>query len=105
MPEVRRAALTRLKKHFDVKERPEDVERAIDAALAIEPSTEVEEKMLGGMRSTYQQLIDVVSKEGLEPIPAVGEPFDPEVHEAVATESSTAFCSHSCCCGFSDSHT
>lgn len=56
---------------------------SFDAALAIEPTTEVEEKMLGGMRGTFQQLLDVLTKEGLEPIPAVGEPFDPEVHEAV----------------------
>ena len=56
---------------------------SFDAALAIEPSTEAEEKMLGGMRSTFQQLIDVLAKEGLEPIPAIGETFDPEVHEAV----------------------
>jgi molecular chaperone GrpE len=56
---------------------------SFDAALAIEPSTEVEEKMLGGMRGTFLQLLDVLAKEGLEPIPAVGEPFDPEVHEAV----------------------
>ena len=56
---------------------------SFDAALAIEPSTETEQKMLGGMRSTYDLLMDVLSKEGLQPIPAEGAPFDPEVHEAV----------------------
>lgn len=56
---------------------------SFDAALAIEPSTEAEHKMLGGMRSTHAQLVDVLAKEGLEAIPAEGEPFDPEVHEAV----------------------
>jgi molecular chaperone GrpE len=58
---------------------------SFDAALAIEPATESEEKLLRGMRSTHAQLIDVLAKEGLEPIASVGEPFDPEVHEAVMT--------------------
>lgn len=58
---------------------------SFDAALAIEPTTESEEKLLRGMRSTNAQLIDVLGKEGLEPIATVGEPFDPEVHEAVMT--------------------
>ena len=56
---------------------------SFDAALAIEPSTEAERKMLGGMRSTYEQLMGVLSKEGLAVIETEGEPFDPEVHEAV----------------------
>jgi molecular chaperone GrpE len=29
--------------------------------------------------------MDVLAKEGLEPIATIGEPFDPEVHEAVMT--------------------
>jgi molecular chaperone GrpE len=58
---------------------------SFDAALAIEPTTESEEKLLKGIRSTHAQLIDVLGKEGLEPIPTIGEPFDPEVHEAVMT--------------------
>lgn len=56
---------------------------SFDAALAIEPSTETEKKMLGGMRSTYDQLMDVLGKEGLQPIEAAGTVFDPELHEAV----------------------
>lgn len=56
---------------------------SFDAALQIQASTETEEKLLGGMRSTHAQLMDAISKEGLEAIPTWGEPFDPEVHEAV----------------------
>ncbi|MFP5332518.1 MAG: nucleotide exchange factor GrpE [Acidimicrobiia bacterium] len=58
---------------------------SFDAALAIEPTTETEEQLLRGMRGTHAQLMDVLAKEGLEPIQTVGEPFDPEVHEAVMT--------------------
>ena len=56
---------------------------SFDAALSIEAGTETEEKLLGGMRGTHAQLLDILTKEGLEVIFAVGEPFDPELHEAV----------------------
>ncbi len=55
-----------------------------DAALAYEPQTPAEEKILDGMRGTYQVLIETLGREGLEIVPGVGEPFDPAVHEAVA---------------------
>jgi molecular chaperone GrpE len=56
---------------------------SFDAALQVLAETETEQKLLGGMRSTHAQLMDVLAKEGLEPVPTWGEPFDPEVHEAV----------------------
>jgi len=61
-----------------------------DAALAYEPLTPSEEKILDGMRSTRGQLLDTLKSEGLEPIAAVGEPFDPAVHEAVSGPSDGA---------------
>ena len=39
----------------------------------------------------YHQLIQVLSKEGVEEIPALGEIFDPNVHHAVAQESNDEF--------------
>ncbi len=36
-----------------------------------------------GMELTYQQLYDVLKREGVERIKAVGEPFDPNLHEAM----------------------
>ncbi len=56
---------------------------SFDAALQISPTTDTEEKLLGGMRSTHSQLMDALAKEGLESVPSWGEPFDPEIHEAV----------------------
>ncbi len=56
---------------------------SFDAALAIDAETETEKKLLGGMRGTREQLMDVLSREGLEEIPTWEEPFDPEIHEAV----------------------
>jgi len=43
----------------------------------------------GGLRTgvelIYKQLVDLVQRQGLEPIKAVGQPFDPHLHEAVTT--------------------
>lgn len=52
-------------------------------AAVHEPQTPGEEQVLAGMWRTYQQLVDVLAGEGLEPIAAEGLPFDPVVHEAV----------------------
>lgn len=56
---------------------------SFDAALSIDPESETERKLLGGMRGTREQLMEVLSREGLEEIPTWEEPFDPEIHEAV----------------------
>ena len=97
--------LRRLAADFDnyrkrtAREQAENVERAservvrnllpvldsFDAAFAHEPQTPTEEKLIAGMRSTYHQLFAELQKEGLEVIPAPGEPFDPEIHEAVSS--------------------
>jgi len=57
---------------------------SFDQAFAHQAQTAGEEQVLAGVRGTFHQLMDVLSKEGLEAIPAVGEDFDPQVHEAVA---------------------
>ena len=57
---------------------------SFDQAFAHRAQTPGEEQVLAGVRGTFHQLLDVLSKEGLELIPAVGEEFDPQVHEAVA---------------------
>jgi molecular chaperone GrpE len=44
-----------------------------------------------GMELTYQQLYDVLKREGVEPIKAVGEPFDPNLHEAMLQVASDEY--------------
>jgi len=56
---------------------------SFDAALASDQDRGPE-RVVAGMRNIYQQLVSVLRAEGLEPIEAVGQPFDPERHEAVA---------------------
>jgi molecular chaperone GrpE len=54
-----------------------------DAALGAEPQTETEQKLFAGMLNTRELFINALKSEGLEVIPTVGEPFDPEIHEPV----------------------
>ncbi|MDH3730651.1 MAG: nucleotide exchange factor GrpE [Acidimicrobiia bacterium] len=60
---------------------------SFEAAFTHEAQSPGEEKLLTGMRNTYELLISVLAKEGLEPIAAIGEPFDPTVHEAAQAPS------------------
>jgi molecular chaperone GrpE len=56
---------------------------SFDAAVSVEPSTDTERQLLSGMINTREQLLGALEREGLEVIPTVGEPFDPEIHEPV----------------------
>lgn len=62
---------------------------SFDGALAYEAQTPTEEKLLDGMRGTHQLLLETLAREGFEPIPAIGETFDPAVHEAAAGPAGT----------------
>lgn len=52
---------------------------------ALESSGTGGEQLTKGVRMVYEQLIDLLKKEGLEEINPLGRPFDPEVCEAVMT--------------------
>jgi molecular chaperone GrpE len=57
---------------------------SIDAAIAIDATTESEAKMLEGLKSTHNQLLEALSRDGFAAIDAVGTPFDPALHEAIS---------------------
>ncbi len=44
--------------------------------------------MIEGVRLVHKQFQDTLTRNGLEPIDAIGKPFDPNVHEAVAQMAS-----------------
>src|SRR5262249_61665565 len=44
---------------------------------------------LRGIQLTLQKLQDVLASVGIEPIEAVGAPFDPKLHEAIGSEESS----------------
>lgn len=58
-----------------------------DAALNTDPETDTEKKLYSGMLNTREQLLTALKTEGLEVIPTIGEPFDPEIHEPVGAPS------------------
>lgn len=60
----------------------DDLNRAIDAAAKDAPR----EAILQGIRSTANSFQNALASAGVEPIASVGEPFNPELHEAVDTE-------------------
>ncbi|HEV8337282.1 MAG TPA: nucleotide exchange factor GrpE [Candidatus Polarisedimenticolia bacterium] len=59
-------------------------------ALA-EPAADPRDPFRQGVSLTFQQMMDILGREGLEEIRSVGEPFDPHVHEAVETRAVQGF--------------
>ncbi|NOZ55171.1 MAG: nucleotide exchange factor GrpE [Calditrichaeota bacterium] len=57
----------------------DDLERSLKAA---EEGTTLE-AFVEGVRMIYQKFVDVLSKQGLQRIESVGQPFDPHKHEAL----------------------
>lgn len=55
----------------------DNLERAIAA------SEGENEALISGVKMTYKQMTDALAKLGLEEVPAVGEMFDPDIHNAV----------------------
>jgi molecular chaperone GrpE len=67
----------------------DNMRRALEAESLLEKSESPEFRhFLRGVELIYKQLNDALSELGVEPVPAVGYPFDPHLHEAVATEHS-----------------
>jgi molecular chaperone GrpE len=60
----------------------DDLDRAIDAVSG----NATREAMLEGIRSIANSFQSALTSAGVEPIQAVGEEFNPELHEAVDTE-------------------
>lgn len=60
----------------------DDLERAIEAVAGDAPR----EAILEGIRGIANSFQSALSSAGVEPVAAVGEEFNPELHEAVDTE-------------------
>lgn len=103
--------LARLQAEFEnarkrtTREQQEFREYAVtDAIKALLPTLDSFERALqtsagdsefhNGVELIYKQLQDALSKLGLRPIPAKGEPFDPHLHQAVEMVETTAVEDH-----------
>lgn len=58
----------------------------LERALQSSRKQEAGESILEGVKLIHRQFLDVLGGLGLSPVKAVGEPFDPHMHEAVTTE-------------------
>jgi len=50
-----------------------------------------EDNFKEGIELLYRQMMDILKSLGLEGIPALGEQFDPNIHQAVAREDSNSY--------------
>ena len=70
----------------------DNLKRALDAESTVESSESDEFRhFLSGVDLIYKQLNGVLDAFGVKPVAAVGEKFDPHIHEAVVTEASTDY--------------
>jgi len=46
------------------------------------------------LQALYKQMVEVMRGFGIEAVPTVGTPFDPEIHEAIMREASEEVCLH-----------
>ena len=60
----------------------DNIERAMEQ---VQDSSSVE-SLLEGIELTHNGLLATLEKFGVKPIESIGEPFDPNIHEAVAME-------------------
>lgn len=57
-----------------------------ERALAVEAKSDDAASIMKGVEMVQKSLLEAVKREGLEEIKAVGEPFDPNFHQAVMQE-------------------
>jgi molecular chaperone GrpE len=72
---VRREKSGLLNEMFDVMDN-------LDRALRVDEASDLE-SLQKGLRLVQWQFAELLKKEGITPVATVGEPFDPEYHEAV----------------------
>jgi molecular chaperone GrpE len=67
----------------DLLDPLDNLERAIEALRA-----SAAQNVTAGLDMVQRQLMDILAKHGVEPIPAQGRPFDPNLHDAVMQQPS-----------------
>ena len=62
----------------------DDLERALESA----PAGTGDAPWIAGVNLVFRKMLAVLEELGVQNIPAVGEPFDPNLHEALSEETS-----------------
>ena len=70
----------------------DNLKRALEAEASVEAAESDEFRhFLSGVDLIWKQLTGVLEALGVKPIPAVGEQFNPHIHEAVVTEATDEY--------------
>ena len=70
----------------------DNLKRALEAEASVEAAESDEFRhFLSGVDLIWKQLNGLLETLGVKQIPAVGEPFDPHIHEAVVTEATDEY--------------
>jgi molecular chaperone GrpE len=70
----------------------DNLKRALEAEASVEAAESDEFRhFLSGVDLIWKQLTGVLEALGVKPIPSVGEPFDPHIHEAVVSEATDEY--------------
>lgn len=64
----------------------DNLERATDALRA-----SASPGIAAGLDMVQKQMVAILAKHGVEPIPALGQPFDPAYHEAISQQPSAEY--------------
>lgn len=81
---IKYASLPLIKKFLGVID---DLERALTASL----SNQDYQSLSKGLEMVVKKMHKIMEEEGVEPIEAVGKPFDPQYHEAFAVEENSEY--------------
>ncbi len=71
----------------DVLPAMDDLERALAMSSGNDQSDAAAASLRKGIELIHGKLLDALKKRGVEPIAALGTDFDPNLHEAVVSES------------------
>jgi molecular chaperone GrpE len=92
--EVERRARERAERRAELRIR-EERKRLLNRLLTVADNLEralrhagADDPLRAGIELTLGDLRSQLAQEGVEPIPALGRPFDPNLHEAVAVDGS-----------------
>lgn len=70
----------------DVLERMLEVLDNFERGLEAVDEDQADDAFVQGMQMVYKQMLETLDKLGVKPIEAVGQPFDPDYHNAVMHE-------------------
>jgi molecular chaperone GrpE len=70
----------------------DNLQRALDAEASVKANESEEfHHFLHGVELISKQLNDLLGQMGVQPVTAIGAPFDPHVHEAISTEQTDEY--------------